>query len=897
MLAANLEDRLLLWSVLASEGASLLPSRAGFEDFHTFVANALHGHASVDYALVLAAVHQRWPEHVRLTALCCAWHALNVHDDAPSINLALVAADADEYEPQAIRILLAALRRRLLLETGSADDWAQYLIPLRFILTYLSVHPEESSLRASLVNAMSIESAGLNGVRLLALLTIDVLRERSPMLDIPPKRVAASEEEFEAFLDPAIAWMRQQPAIELGSMRFPTELMHSNPSGLIAMASLFVRAAARQPPTSEHLLSLEQGAYMVCLMQAYQPEGADDLEALRLAGAMNWLLGRPQRSRDLAEQILALAGTRDSRKRIAWANYADLFHRTQGPIDALVGLCCAGLNGAPMTPADLYQESYTLLRITRDLHQFDIAKSILPRCRELCEMQDLGRRGQDRLDGIELTLDVFQAPNLDAAGLLALVERTRVNCERTLESGDESHASASQFLQMAGAAERAGLQITPEATALREKLLRELGPELAPMLKVLSDAAPKPSEVLWLHNRIGAARHSEDTAADQTAVVVAAHRLLQAQEQEISAADAAVAIEILSDKSIEIPAAFQPLTEGWPAQAMAEYSQQGLAVVMLAFDSSDELCAVIADEGEFVVFRPEVEESEFRQRFDRWTSTYPLRYGLIDREEGTGEFYESMQSLNIPLPNADRVLVVAQPRLQQIPFNLVLVNGDLAGLSKAIGQAPSLTWLQSARNRPPKASSRRHAWISCAPDSAAYTTLDMIFARLAPVFEAHGISVDTTGRIPSDLHDSRLAIVSAHGQLSVENRFLHRITDEEELAESPRALARALADVDLVILFVCSGGRVDSHPMANTTVSLPKMLVDRGCRTVIASPWPLAAAVPGNWLEKFLERWEAGDTVLDANFAANKYVEQRLGLEPGLCLAMTVYGDPLLTNA
>lgn len=84
--------------------------------------------------------------------------------------------------------------------------------------------------------------------------------------------------------------------------------------------------------------------------------------------------------------------------------------------------------------------------------------------------------------------------------------------------------------------------------------------------------------------------------------------------------------------------------------------------------------------------------------------------------------------------------------------------------------------------------------------------------------------------------------------------------------------------------------------MINTTVSLPKMLLDRGCRTVIASPWPLDVAVPSNWLERFLERWDSGDTALEANFKANNYVRHRLGPEPGLCLAMTVYGDVLLTR-
>ena len=75
------------------------------------------------------------------------------------------------------------------------------------------------------------------------------------------------------------------------------------------------------------------------------------------------------------------------------------------------------------------------------------------------------------------------------------------------------------------------------------------------------------------------------------------------------------------------------------------------------------------------------------------------------------------------------------------------------------------------------------------------------------------------------------------------------------------------------------------------------MLLDRGCRAVIASPWPLDGNVPGNWLGRFLEAWEAGDTVLDANFKANRHVSERLGPEAPLCLAMSVYGDVLLRKA
>ena len=47
-------------------------------------------------------------------------------------------------------------------------------------------------------------------------------------------------------------------------------------------------------------------------------------------------------------------------------------------------------------------------------------------------------------------------------------------------------------------------------------------------------------------------------------------------------------------------------------------------------------------------------------------------------------------------------------------------------------------------------------------------------------------------------------------------------------------LAAAVRNVGIVVLFVCSGGRADKHPAANTTLGLAKQILDRGCSAVIA---------------------------------------------------------------
>jgi hypothetical protein len=163
-----------------------------------------------------------------------------------------------------------------------------------------------------------------------------------------------------------------------------------------------------------------------------------------------------------------------------------------------------------------------------------------------------------------------------------------------------------------------------------------------------------------------------------------------------------------------------------------------------------------------------------------------------------------------------------------------------------------------------------------------------------PTFERHGIEIRTESDIPKDLGRAGIAIVAAHGGLIPEGRYFGVVADDVDLRVTSAELANALGSVELAILFVCSGGRFDRHPFANTTIGLARNLLDRGCRTVIASPWPLDARVPSHWLPRFLELWETGVSAMDANFQANKAVEQAMGDAPARCLAMTVLGDPLL---
>lgn len=872
------------------------PSRAGFKDLHNYVADALRPGTNVNYVDINEQVLLNWSTEASFAAICIALHALRQQDLSSALHFAILAAEDTIYESHAVRVLLGTLRRMLLLEVRPAEGMESYKTALRSILQYLGRHPEESSIRDGLSSALSVEMAGGIGLPMLASFAFDVSELGTHLDNAPSNPNAASPEEFMQFFAQCLDWMGQQTVIELGVTRLPAEIFGNDAGRFIVPLAHIMQEGVRNHEAPDDLEFLEKCAYILGLLHPHAPEYSADLEGLRLFAARLSLSGQPQRARNTAEEMLFQARDSLKRQRLAWGNYADIYQRTRSPVDALIGLTCAALTDARLSPGDLFKEAYTLLRVTRDLHLYDIARRMLPACKRLYELQGVGEMGQERLIGIEIALDTAQASDLDEQGLLALLERARAHCESVMQGRDELISPAAQFLQIAGAVERAGLVTPPGAVALRHALSQRLGADTAAFLKTISTAFPSAEEVVWLHNRIEGASSSEDTPADHMAVVVAAHRLLLPQTPKISEEDAAVAVELLSDQAVGLSEPANPLEKGWPARFIRDLSANGLGVLMLATDAEGELVAILAEHGQIRVLRPEVKENSFEARLRKWAARYPYRYGLIERDDGNEEFYLSMRDFELPMPDTDKVLVVAQPSLQQLAYNLVLVEAQFAGASKAVGLTPSLTWFDNSRRREAATLNKRHAWISCSLQSEAYGTIDMIFARLEPLLNQHGFITDTSGRIPGDLHGANIAVVTAHGQLTSEHRYIHSIADEQELTESPLALARGLAGVELVILFVCSGGRVDRHPMTNTTVSLPKMLLDRGCRAVIASPWPLTHAVPGNWLERFLEAWEAGETVLESNYKANLYVQERLGPEPALCHAMTVYGDVLLTK-
>ena len=170
----------------------------------------------------------------------------------------------------------------------------------------------------------------------------------------------------------------------------------------------------------------------------------------------------------------------------------------------------------------------------------------------------------------------------------------------------------------------------------------------------------------------------------------------------------------------------------------------------------------------------------------------------------------------------------------------------------------------------------------------------MIAQRLESTFNQYDFIVDNGAILPAAFAGASIAVITAHGGVNPEGRYFQVVSDEGILRVTASDLANALRNVGIVILFVCSGGRADKHPGAHTTLGLARDILDHGCTAVIASPWPLDARVPSHWLPAFLKHWVQGDTLIEANFCANKAVDQIFPWDPARGLAMTIFGNPML---
>lgn len=926
-LQENRDRRLLMNCQEAKPSDGHRFTTAGFTAHHLELQKRL-SEFQPDYGAAIEAALAWGQEWLELAVVCCAMHARSVGRFREAADAASAITTSGLYGRQATQVLLYSIRSMMLRELVPKEERDYYRRLIQSAFEFLARYPADDGIRTNLTLLLSVESCGDQGVPLVVLTMLD-LAERGIALP-PPDAVPAEtkadllNEEVKISVANALRWMGETGVGEPGVTVIPRELIVAPPDDVVNAIGQLVQRTSGQQGEDADLAFVEKLVFVACAVCPHATrERDDDIRLMRLLASQFATAGQFQRARDFAEQILLMGQTSPLRQRLAWASFADVYHRCRNHVVALVGMACALATDVAVPKADLWQEVYAIHRILRDLGLFDLSRQFLPAMRTL--LGDLGfdPDTDSRVVAADLGLQLMQAHKASLDELQELLGKITAAAESALGDRNRLFPLAVLLGQAAAKVEAAGGVVPPATRAILETALQQVGSKVANTIKTVSADKPSANDVLAMFNEVQRAAFAADVARDYAYIGLAARRLLDSGTQSAAvASEVAFAVELLADQTVKLPSDAPVMTAGWATQYAFELNDVGCDVVFMALDDKGELTVtLVANRDVRTVDQPR-HDQPFRRRFDAWLVEFPRQYGTVDIREGNNIFYLTMERLDVRLPRAERIVVVAEPVLQQLTANLVVMQPDddgfgyLAGTQISIGAVPSLTWLATARAARRLKKTGYKAWISAQLDLEVENgqepddrngvetqetdraqSLDVALRRLSSIFEEFGFAVDTGRRLPREMKDAGLAVVTAHGGLSSDGRYLRSIRDDEELVEAPSAMASALAGVELVILFVCSGGRIDKSPWDNSTTSLPKQLLNGGSRAVVASPWPLNVLVTYNWLDPFLRAWEEGVTVLDATRRANAAVAKHFGDVPQYSLAMRVYGDVLLTRA
>jgi len=911
-LLENRDRRLLLNCREAKLNGSYVFTTAGFTGHHLALLNGLST-PKPNYEQLIAQASKWGSGWIELAMICCAMHARRIGQSRDAADIASLITSSEQYGRQATQIVLSSVRTMMLKEEVKSEDHDYYLAPLQAAIRFLARHPEDSAIRSRLSMLLSVESCGTLGIPLLSLTMLNISSE-GVRLALQEKRASKLrpnetdndaeplEDEIQEVIARGMMWLSAQNTVEFGVTVLPVALVGPNPDHVVSYLSRLILQCGAQQGEDVDLIFMRSLVVLTCAVSPHATkERNEDLRVMRIFAGQCAIAGQFQQARDLAEQVLLMGQMNEVRRRLAWVTYADIYNRCRNQVEALIGLSCALATDAPVEKADLWEEVYAAIRILRDLGLFELARKFLPQLKELLTDFGFDAATDPRIIATELGLRMMEIQDSELNEIATLVNELARNCEHAINSRNELLPLVVLLGQVLRKADTAGLPVNTQTRELLKKALRQVGVQSSQMVEIVSSITPSAIDVAEMFNKVQRAIYAADTAGDYAALGLVARRLLDIQPEQVpSTNEKAFAVELLADHTITLPDVPPDIEVDWPIRYAQFLNQEGLDVAFLAVDSAGELTVTNVSRGQAQPLEQPRHKHSFHQRMLAWLEDYPRNYGYLDAAHGNNDFFTTIEKLDVRLPTPDSLVVVAEPLLQQLTANLVLVEPENGGFSyflgtkTAVGMVPSLTWLSRTRSNIRSGKHAYKAWISSDPEGTG--VLDVALARLDGTFKDFGFTIDTGRKLPSDMSDAGLAVVTAHGGLTAEGRFIHSIRDEENLVEAPSALALALAGVEVVVLFVCSGGRLDKHPWDNRTVGLPKQLMDKGCRAIIASPWPLDVKVTYRWLEPFLLEWEAGSTILQATKRANEAVARALGDSPQYSLAMTVYGDIMLTR-
>ena len=901
------------------EAADLLADRPGRNAeaaMHAWLGVML-ADAAPDYDALEAFAVSSWPSEVRIVRSALARHAQSRRDHVTAVRM-LLPVDRDHRPSRTdVRVLLHAMSTLLVDQTKSAED-AQMILLMHVIdvaFAHLGREPMDAEVRRGVDQLLSTERSGRLG-RAVVLAAVDGFCAVAPrILDKPEGRPDVTEENLVNLRTASEAWIHSQGVFALGRSVCPADLLPKDfHAGTIWGLVANLEQVAPELSTDSEIDDLLHAAAQAAGLAAHLTgdDRALDIQAVKIVGGRLARARHHQRARDVIEVVLDIAGESPARRRAAWFAYGETYRLVGDPHEAAMAFAIASTIDVELTVPEAWGETLDLLRVMRDLDHLETARGLIPRAERILAQSGLSEAEAHKLETLRLQIEqrgILQTSPLDAQALAALVIDAARNAEAVAAAKDDLGPITAVLAQSVSLAETLGLQTPPAVHDAVEGYLGRIPSSLAAQLRRFAAKVPDVADLTDLAKELSGARFARDAALDVARLVMLARRYLRRDDLKDRRKGALYALELLADQGVavrddegeESPTQLVDDPEAFAATA-ANLSRGGMDLLFMGLSDKERLVRVLVRDG---VVGPAVTEAPDVFSTDAlaaWRKEFPYEYGFLKSRPGAmaanlSRFHTSVEKLGVTQLSGQRTLIIPDAGLSDLTMNLLPVAGEFAGLSHTIATAPSLSWLARARSWREVAKGPSQCWISNALDDKGGSTLRDMAERLAPDLEAYGVALSTGEVMPPALAGAELAIVGAHGGLArSENRFFRSVADEGKIVVSPTALANALAGSRIVVLFVCSGGRLDMEPDAQAAMGLARKLLDRGCSAVVGSPWPMSASIPPHWLKTFLEAWSLGLPVADATFHANGAVGRTLGDTPDIQLAMHVYGDPLASK-
>ena len=813
---------------------------------------------------------QRFPDRRGMSVLLAGREAIRRRLYAEALAL-LAAAPAGADALRAASLILDTLE--LVLFERAPDGG--FAIPdellaatIAFVASRIATAPRDTQLRVKLAQVLAADVVGTRGEALLLFLVERLAASSDEQPTVVRTDEPASLDEARDFLE-LVAGMAERSgpgrAYILGAGELPTSITAETAMRLVPIAGEALSRLLDDVTDDRSLAATKvvlHGALLTCIRANSRRDGIRMLRGTAVHLANH---GWAQEARDIAEHALNWANDDPGELRLAWTAFSDVYHRLGDLHDSLVGmLLAASLQEARLTREERWHETHLMVRLLRDLGLHDEALAMVAKAEPLLTMTP---RWTARMESIKLAIELRKHDALGrAVPDSSLMGRLAANLRRLLDLNEDVTPSLVLLMQLIARTSAVSAEISVDQRALVETALSSLPGPTADRLRALGDPNASLATVRALTSRLGAVRFSEDVGYDIQAAALASQRALSHAES-LEPSSVIELIELLADRTVVTPADIHA-PDAWRS-SIAHLSAAGHVVHMLGFDDAGRLVRATVD-GSDVEVRRELQEVFSPPAFSEWKKKHPYEYSKMDDPKSVmgDAVRRSVDHLGISSASSRSTVIVPDVRMSVFPMNLLRLDNDFIGAEWPVATVPSLAWL-AARMRPPRTmTGRRVAWISDAPPQGDESpALGPLAERLEPVLTEHGFAFSRSSQISRDLSNADVAVVIAHGGLLPDARFFQVLRDDASERWSPRAIADAVANAGCVVMFVCSAGRHDEHPRARATVGLTRLLLERGVRAVVASPWPLDTRVPPRWLPTFLKWLDHGEPISDAVFA------------------------------